>query len=98
MRGQPAKAGDTRIAPNGYHYTYVTNEGFILTHRLKMERILGRKLAEDEYVKFKDNDRTNLNTNNLELRTRKTATKDRRRAQLLARREQIDLELLALER
>lgn len=95
-RRQQAKDGDTRVAPNGYHYTF--REGkFQLTNRLLMEERLGRKLEANEYVRFVDNDRTNLSWENLELRVHKVHTVERKIAQLRARREQIDLEIAELE-
>jgi hypothetical protein len=50
-RGRTANPGDTRVSPNGYHYTK-TDKKWELTHRLTIERHLGRPLAEDERCKF----------------------------------------------
>lgn len=66
MRGKKAVVGDTRVAPNGYHYTRTTT-GWELTHRLIIEKSLGRKLGLTERVRFKDNDRTNLSLENLKV-------------------------------
>lgn len=58
-RGQAAEIGATRVAKNGYHYTKVgpdhprAQNGWILTHWLTMEKILGRHLRADESVRFK---------------------------------------------
>jgi hypothetical protein len=59
MRGHESKVGDTRISPNGYHYTKVANRGdgtpgWRLTHHIKAEQYLGRPLASNERVHFRD--------------------------------------------
>jgi hypothetical protein len=69
-RGQAAAVGDTFTNQNGYHHTKVEGRGFVATHTLLMEEKLGRRLEPNEFVKFIDNDRTNLDPANLELRTR----------------------------
>jgi HNH endonuclease len=70
-RGQAAPVGATFINQNGYHHTKVDEErGFVATHVLIMEEKLGRRLEKGEFVKFIDNDRGNLDPDNLELRTR----------------------------
>lgn len=51
-RGQTADVGATRVANNGYHYTK-TKEGWVLTHHLTAEKLLGRPLDSNEIVKFK---------------------------------------------
>lgn len=58
-RGQLAEVGSTRVAKNGYHYTKVeghprANNGWILTHWLTAEEMLGRHLNENESVRFID--------------------------------------------
>jgi hypothetical protein len=64
MRGRKANVGDTRTSLNGYDYTR-TEKGWQLTHRLIAEDKLGRELEPDERIKFIDNDRTNLDPNNI---------------------------------
>ena len=96
-RGQKAKVGDTRIAPNGYHYTR-TKAGWVLTHRLTAERKLGRPLSKDERVRFVDGDRTNYSDpNNIEVYEVRRGSIAKRRAQLEARKEAIEAELAELE-
>jgi hypothetical protein len=68
-RGQLAEVGATFTNANGYHHTK-TEEGWVATHTLLMEKKLGRKLRKNEFVKFIDGDRSNLDPDNLELRTR----------------------------
>lgn len=53
-RGRVAEVGATRVAKNGYHYTKTEDRGWVLTHWLTAERLLGRRLGEHEMVKFKE--------------------------------------------
>jgi predicted DNA-binding antitoxin AbrB/MazE fold protein len=64
--------GDTRVAPNGYHYTYTQATGWELSSRLLMEGELGRKLKPNERVKFRDGDKTNITIDNLVVQTTKS--------------------------
>lgn len=95
--GKKAKVGATRVAPNGYHYTKTT-EGWIGTHRLVMEKKLGRKLREGERVTFLDNDRTNMDPDNLELTVAKKGSVDKRIARVESKIEDLQGELKALYR
>ena len=52
-RGKTAEVGDTRIAANGYHYTKTETRGWVLTHWLTAEKMLGREIRSDEQVRFK---------------------------------------------
>lgn len=52
MKGQRAEVGDTRVAPNKYHYTR-TADGWRLTHHLTAEKALNRPIGKDEMVRFK---------------------------------------------
>lgn len=63
-RGQKAKNGDTRVAPNGYHYTK-TSEVWRLTHHLVAEGTLGRSLLKTERCFFEDGDKQNLEPENI---------------------------------
>lgn len=95
-RGSAAVVGDTFVNQNGYHHTK-TEEGWKATHVLKMEEKLGRPLAPNEFVKFIDNDRTNLDIDNLELRTRGDRKSPQARlAQLESRIEELQAEADAL--
>lgn len=63
-RGQKSQPGDTRVSLNGYHYTRTATK-WTLTHRLIAEFKLGRPLKDIERVRFIDNDRTNLDPDNI---------------------------------
>jgi hypothetical protein len=71
MRGKASSIGDTRVSLNGYHYTR-TETGWQLTHRLVAEEKLGRPLRENERIRFVDNDRTNLDSDNIVVYVTKT--------------------------
>lgn len=92
MRGQKSDVGDTRVAPNGYHYTR-TKEGWKLTHRLVAESKLGRSLGDDERVTFVDGDRANLDPNNLRVSKVRSGSLERRKARIEARIEELQAEL-----
>ena len=72
-RGRKANIGDTRVAPNGYHYTR-TEHGWESTHRLVCAERMGRPVGSDERVRFLDGDRANLDPENLEVFTVKEAS------------------------
>jgi HNH endonuclease len=96
LRGQASKVGDTRVSANQYHYTK-TEEGWRLTHHLIAEKNLGRKLKSDERVSFKDKNRKNLNADNIIVSTVGSGTKDRARARILVRMQELAAELKALD-
>ena len=52
-RGQIAEVGSTRWSANGYHYTKVKDRGWVLTHRLTAEKMLGREILPTERISFK---------------------------------------------
>jgi predicted DNA-binding antitoxin AbrB/MazE fold protein len=58
-----------------------------------MERSLGRSLKPNERVSFSDGDRTNLELENLILSTKKEKTKAAKKAQLEAKRDEIQAQL-----
>jgi hypothetical protein len=60
------KIGTIRRNSKGYNQIY-TNKGWILEHRLKMEKILGRPLVKGESIHHKDGVRHNNDPDNLEL-------------------------------
>jgi hypothetical protein len=64
MRGKRSEVGDTRVSLNGYHYTR-TESKWELTHRLIAQAKLGRPLMDCERIRFVDNDRTNLDPDNI---------------------------------
>jgi hypothetical protein len=95
-RGQRSEVGDERWSPNGYHYTR-TEDGWELTHKLIAEKTLGRKLADNERCRFIDGDRTNLDPSNIAVYVTTTSSKRRRLARLIARRDELNAEIAALE-
>jgi hypothetical protein len=95
-RGQASSPGDTRIAPNGYHYTRTTTK-WELTHKLILEEKLGRKLRDNERCRFIDGDRNNLSPDNLTTYEKKERSNGSRRAQLEARIADLQAQLEDLE-
>lgn len=95
-RGKKSKVGDTRVAPNGYHYTRTTT-GWELTHRLVAEKELGRALTPEERVRFIDGDRSNRDPDNLEVYEIKQASKEKKKARIEARIEELQAQLQELE-
>jgi hypothetical protein len=91
-RGRKSKVGETRVSRNGYHYTR-TESGWELTHRLVIEQRLGRDLRDDERVRFLDGDRSNIDPSNLECYTVGEKTKERKRAQIESRIEDLKAQL-----
>lgn len=94
-RGRPSKVGDTKISPNGYHYTR-TPSGWELTGRYIAAQKLGRALKSNERIKFLDNDQLNLDPDNIEVREVK-ASNGARKARLEARIEELQAQLADLE-
>lgn len=93
MKGAKSEVGDTRWSPNGYHYTR-TEEGWTLTHRIIAAEKLGRPLAKNERVTFKDNNRKNYeDPDNLIVSLVRQGSDQKRIAQLEARRDEIEAEL-----
>lgn len=91
-RGKPSKVGDTRISRNGYHYTR-TETGWELTHRLVIERKLGRRLSPEERVRFVNGDRADRSSDNLEVYRIKERSKEQRRARIESRIEELQAQL-----
>lgn len=97
-RGQKSEVGDTRWSPNNYHYTR-TEEKWELTHKLVIEKHLGRKLLPNERVRYKDNNKKNYNDpDNLQVYVVKQASNQKRRATLEAKLAEIQAELDALDK
>lgn len=92
MRGRKSKVGDTRVAPNGYHYT-CTTEGWELTHRLVAGTARGYPVTPDERVSFKDKDKTNLDPSNLIVTPVRGSSLEKKKAKLEARIEDLQREL-----
>ena len=98
VRGRKSKTGDTRTAANGYHYTR-TKSGWVLTHRITAEQKLGRSLAYDERVRYVDGDRSNFNDpDNLNVYKVREASAAKRKARIEARIDELQAQLLELER
>lgn len=95
-RGKNAKVGDTRWSDNGYHYTRC-EEGWRLTHHLVAERMLGRRLAKGERVKFVDGNPKNFAKDNIAVTKMGSGSLRRRKAQLEARIEELQAELHEVE-
>lgn len=87
-RGAVSEIGATRTSANGYHYTKTEN-GWVLTHWLTAEKLLGRPVSEDEIVQFKEPKfrRDPYNENGIRV-IKKRKTSLRRRAALLESRIQ----------
>lgn len=96
-RGQTANVGDTMINANGYHCTRLAN-GWELTHRLIAAGKLGRPLGTDEFVTFKDGDKSNLDPGNIEVRKRNQGSLLKRKANLEARIEELQAQLARVEK
>jgi len=92
MRGRQSKVGDTRVSPNGYHYTR-TKGGWELTGRLVAGRELGRPLRSDERIRYLDGDRLNNDSDNIEVYVIREKSKAKRIAHLEAKIEQMQAEL-----
>lgn len=86
-RGVKSDIGDTNISANGYHQTK-TERGWLGTHILVAEKMLGRQLRNDEYVKFKGS-RKDLTPENLQVCIRGTSNARRRLAAIEARIEEL---------
>lgn len=92
-RGEAAKVGDTFVNRNGYTYVKTEDRGFVAKHVLVKEKDIGRRLASNEFVKFRDNDRSNCEPDNLELRIRGDRRSPQARlAALEARIEELEAE------
>jgi hypothetical protein len=96
MRGKKSSVGDTRIAPNGYHYT-CTERGWELTHRIVASRKLGRELTDEERVSFVDGNRQNIQPNNLRITAVRKGSSDKQRARIQARITELQHQLEELE-
>jgi hypothetical protein len=92
VRGKPSKVGAVRWSPNGYQYTR-TKHGWELTHRLIAEKTLGRKMKPTERVRFKDNNRKNLDPDNIEVYETSKGTPHKKRARIEARIAELQAEL-----
>jgi len=91
-RGRAAKVGDTRVAPNGYHYTRTEKE-WRLTHHIEAEKILGRPLRENERVEFKTKNKLDFSPENLHVTIQGRGSLRRRKAQLEDRIRELQAEL-----
>jgi hypothetical protein len=103
-RGQLAPAGTERVAKNGYHYTKMDHprakNGWILTHWLTAEEMLGRSLRDDEMVKFKEPKwkRSPKDPAGIEIIKKRTTSQRRRLAQLEVRIAELTAERDSIKR
>ena len=95
-RGKRSAVGDTRISKNGYHYTR-TRTGWELTHRLIASDKVGRELTPEERVRFRDGDRSNLDPDNIEVYEIRQSSREKKRARLEARIEELQAQLEELD-
>lgn len=92
-RGKAAVDGETRVSQNGYHYTKKDGK-WELTHKLTVEEALGRKLATNERIRFKDGDKTNFeDPDNLIVYVVREKSKNARIAYLESKIEEFQNEL-----
>ena len=95
-RGKKSAVGDTRTAPNGYHYTK-TSTGWIGTGRLVASTKLGRPLLDTERIRYLDGNPQNLTSSNIEVFTVAEQTNAKRLAVLYAKRDEIEAKIEELE-
>lgn len=96
MRGKTSQVGDTRVAPNGYHYTR-TESGWRLTHHIIAEKVLGRPLREDERTQFVDGKKTNLDPDNIRVIKSGKGSLRAKKARLEVRIKELQAELALVE-
>jgi hypothetical protein len=87
-RGQAAKDGDTRVAPNGYHYVRVDGK-WILKHWLVAQEKLGRDIKPNEMVYFVDGCKTNFKPSNIQVKIKKTSSMRKQVALIEARIQEL---------
>lgn len=85
------------VNANGYHNTR-TADGWRLTHQLIAEEKLGRKLREDEMVKFVDGNRRNLDPSNIQVIKKNQVSARKKLARLEAQLEDIVAQLRDLHK
>lgn len=97
-RGKTAEIGATRTAKNGYHYTKVEGRGWVLTHWLTAEKVLGRLLDDSEMVQFVDKKYKSdpYNENGIRIIKKRTTSLRRRKAQIEARIQELQSELRSI--
>lgn len=95
-RGRNAPIGSERTSPNGYQYVKC-KEGWVLKHKLVVEEHLGRKLEENERIRFIDGDRTNLDPENLKVYTVRDKSPKARIAEIDAKIDELMTERKELE-
>lgn len=95
-RGKTAELGEERKSPNGYTYVKCV-EGWVLKHKIVLEKHLGRALLPNERVRFKDKDRNNLDPDNLIVYTIRDKSPKARIAEIDAKIEELMTERKELE-
>jgi hypothetical protein len=108
MGGKHQPVGSTRVAPNGYHYTKVSDlparklspgqSNWRLTHHIVAEeKILKRPLLPDERVVFVNkNNRLDLRAENIRVEKKKGKTREAAVAALRAKYEDIRAQLIEM--
>ncbi len=71
--------------------------GWVLTHRMLIEKDMGRDLRNNERIKFLDGDRKNLDLSNLVVYQVRQKTRQRRISRLESRIEELQVELEELQ-
>jgi len=98
-RGSTAEVGATRVAKNGYHYTKTTDRGWVLTHWLTIEKVLGRQIdpATDQ-VRFRSKEAKNnpYDEKGIEVIKKRTSSKRKRLAQIESRLQELEAEASSL--
>lgn len=98
-KGTASPVGTETVNQNGYRQRKTEDRGWVAVHVLLMEQKLGRKLEPNEFVKFKDGKRSNLDPRNLELRVRGDAKSPQARlAAVEARIEELQAEAESLRK
>lgn len=95
-RGKNAKPGETRISPNGYHYTR-TKVKWELTGRLVAGKARGFPLTKSERVRYLDGNPLNLEPENIEVFEVKRKSPKSQKARLEAKLEDLQAQLDLLE-
>lgn len=96
MRGKRANVGDTRVSPNGYHYTRTAKEWRLTHHIIAEEQLIRRPLREDERVEFVGKNKLDLTPENIRVVSKGRASLRRRKAALEERIRELKAELEAL--
>lgn len=95
MPYRPALPVGTERITNGYTVIR-TEKGWVYKHRLIAEEMLGRPLEDNERVSFKDNDRSNFDPGNIEIKWKQANRGYRKRAFLQRKIQNLESKLVEL--